>query len=182
LSRIDYSRFSLLFMFFPAQAAVYAQTFDIVLGRSTASSIPTSVMFNQAEEFYFEYGTSSGVYNASSIDFTAAPNVPVETDITGLTANTRYYYRLKHHAVSASTYNTSSEYTFHTQRAVGSDFPFTVEADEHLCDKKGVQSICNSCLDNQAKDKPDFMFSLGNTFGDDRMARIDEMITFTYSK
>ena len=170
MSRIDYSRFSLLVIFLLAQLAVHAQTFDIVLGRPTGSSITSSVMFNQAEEFYFEYGTSSGVYNASSINFTAAPNVPVEADITGLSANTRYYYRLKHHAVWASTYNTSSEYTFHTQRAVGSEFSFTVEADEHLYDKKGVQSIYNICLDNQAKDKPDFMFSLGDTFGDDHTA------------
>ncbi len=160
-------RLSWMFLLSVASFAVQAQTFDIVLGRPTANAITASVMFNQAAEFYFEYGTQPGVYNASSINFTAAPNVPVEADITGLSANTRYYYRLRYQAIGSATFNASAEYNFHTQRAVGSEFTFTVEADEHLYDKKGVQSIYNICLDNQAKDKPDFMFSLGDTFGDD---------------
>ncbi|MEI7983483.1 MAG: T9SS type A sorting domain-containing protein, partial [Bacteroidota bacterium] len=60
-----------------------------------------------------------------------------------------------------------TEHSFHTQRAPGSAFTFTIESDEHLYDKKGVRSLYQVCLDNQAKDNPDFMFSLGDIFGDD---------------
>jgi hypothetical protein len=42
-----------------------------------------------------------------------------------------------------------------------------LEADEHLYDKKGVTSMYEVTLQNQAKDSADFMLSLGDTFGDD---------------
>jgi hypothetical protein len=64
-------------------------------------------------------------------------------------------------------YTSSPEYTFTTQRAAGSSFTFTIEADEHLYDIKGVPNLYRITLKNQALDNPDFMLSLGDIFGDD---------------
>ena len=61
----------------------------------------------------------------------------------------------------------TAEFSFHTQRAKGASFNFTIEADEHLYDKKGFKSLYEICLQNQAIEAPDFMFSLGDMFGDD---------------
>lgn len=144
-----------------------AQTKSIVLGRPTNNSITASVLFNQNVNFYFVYGTTSGVYTNTTSVYNNTANTPDEIDFINLNANTQYYYQLKYKLSSASVYSTTPEYSFHTQRADGEEFRFTIEADEHLYDKKGVASIYKICLANQLKDKPDFMLSLGDIFGDD---------------
>ena len=145
--------------------------FSAILGRPTNNSMTMNILFDQPSEVYFEYGTSSGNYSLKTPTFSAVKNTPVETDFTGLAANTKYYYRTRYHASgTASDFLAGSEHSFQTQRTPGTAFTFTIEADEHLYDKKGVQSIYQICLNNQAADKPDFMFSLGDTFGDDHQA------------
>lgn len=146
---------------------LHAQTFNIILGRPTDKSVTVSIMFNQNTDYFFEYGTQKGVYTQTSSNYTATANKPDEIDLTNLTANTQYFYRVKYKATSASTFINSTEYSFYTQRAKGNTFTFTVEADEHLYDKKGVRNMYQVTLNNQAKDKPDFMLSLGDIFGDD---------------
>lgn len=140
---------------------------SILLGRPTDQSITANVLFDQATEFYLEYGLQSGVYPVQTNSFLNATGVPREVVITGLLPDARYYYRLRSRTGGATAYSASPEYTFHTQRAVGSGFTFTLEADEHLYDKKGVASLYEICLQNQSLDHPDFMLSLGDIFGDD---------------
>jgi hypothetical protein len=156
----------LLFPFFtPFQSK--AQQFNIVLGRPTNNSVTASVMFDQINTFYICYGTQPSSYTDSTSIFSNTPNIPVEVDLTNLIGDTKYYYILKYKSGSAINYSSSQEYTFHTQRAVGNGFTFTIEADEHLYDKKGIQSVYELTLANQANDNPDFMLSLGDIFGDD---------------
>jgi hypothetical protein len=145
--------------------------FSVLLGRPTNNAITMNILFDQPSEVYWEYGSSSGNYSFQTKTFTSNKNTPVVTDLSGLAANTKYYYRTRYHAIgTGSDFLASSEQNFQTQRAPGTAFTFTIEADEHLYDKKGVQSIYQICLNNQALDKPDFMFSLGDTFGDDHQA------------
>lgn len=144
-----------------------AQPHSIILGRPTDTSITASIMFDKATQFYFEYGISPSVYTAKTSVFTNSVNVPDEIDLTNLKGNTMYYYRVQYGSVGSGAYTATPEYTFHTQRAIGSTFTFTIEADEHLYDKKGVKSMYQVTLNNQAADKPDFMLSLGDIFGDD---------------
>lgn len=145
----------------------FSQKCNIILGRPTDNSITASIMFDQTVDFYIDYGTQTGTYTNKSSDFKAIINKPEEIDINNLTANTKYYYVVNYKMTSTSTYLKSPEYSFHTQRAKGSEFTFTVEADEHLYDKKGDRATYQTCLNNQAKDKPDFMMTLGDIFGDD---------------
>jgi hypothetical protein len=144
-----------------------AQNKTIILGRPTDNSVTVSIAFDQNVEYLFEYGIQSGVYTNTSAVFTNVANTPDEKDLTGLTANTKYFYRVKYKTVGASNYIISNEYAFITQRTKGSTYTFTIESDEHLYDKKGVKSMYQVCLNNQANDKPDFMLSLGDIFGDD---------------
>jgi len=145
--------------------SVMSQTPNIILGRPTDTSITASVLLDKSTEWYAEYGTSPGVYAFTSKSVQGEAGIPFELDLTGLQPNTRYYYRIQYK--SNGNYTSTPEYTFHTQRAKGSTFKFTIEADEHLYDKKGVRSLYQICLANQAAEKPDFMLSLGDTFGDD---------------
>lgn len=145
-----------------------AQERSIILGRPTDTSITASIFFATANEFFLEYGTETGVYSAASPMVRNSAGVPDEIEIGKLLPDTRYFYRMKWRKVGAtSAYSSTPEYTFHTQRKMGKQFTFTIEADEHLYDKKGVRSLYQRTLVNQANDNPDFMISLGDTFGDD---------------
>lgn len=124
-------------------------------------------MFDQNTDCYFQYGTQSGTYANTSTVYSCLANVPNEIDLTGLNPDTKYYYHVQYRPAGAGAYAPTAEYSFHTQRAPGSTFTFTIEADEHLYDKKGVMNMYNVTLANQAKDQPDFMLSLGDIFGDD---------------
>lgn len=158
--------FTLLLSVF-ASGILFAQNHSIILGRPTDVAVTASILFDQNVQFYLEYGTQSGVYPSTTPTMNNVVNTPDEVDITGLTANTKYYYRMQYRVGGTGAYTISPEYSFHTQRAAGSAFTFTIEADEHLYDKKGVKNMYQVTLNNQAKDKPDFMLSLGDIFGDD---------------
>lgn len=147
--------------------SVKAQTFDIILGRPTDISITASIMFNENCDFYLEFGNLSGSYPFASTQTNAISQIPEEVEINNLSADTRYFYRLRYRQVGNTNFLASPEYSFHTQRSPGQPFTFTIEADEHLYDKKGIASMYRVTLANQASDQPDFMLSLGDIFGDD---------------
>ncbi|MEI6489490.1 MAG: T9SS type A sorting domain-containing protein [Bacteroidota bacterium] len=145
-----------------------SQTYNIVLGRPTDTSITVSTMFNQNTDFYIQYGTQVGVYVTNTNTITNIANIPNHVDLHNLIGDTKYYYRIQHRPAGTSgSFVATQEYSFRTQRAVGSTFKFTLEADEHLYDKKGVDNMYKVTLKNQQADNPDFMLSLGDIFGDD---------------
>lgn len=144
-----------------------SQNPSIILGRPTNNAITASVLFDNTTSFYIRYGTKSGQYDNQSIIFNSSPGIPIRVEFKDLLYDSKYYYTILYKKSGDSNFVTSEEYTFQTQRAPGSTFTVTIEADEHLYDKKGVKSLYEICLRNQAKDNPDFMISMGDTFGDD---------------
>jgi Calcineurin-like phosphoesterase len=146
--------------------ATTAQNFTEILGRPTDKSMTISVLFSQVVQVYFEGGTSAGNLSLTTPITTSIADTPLVLEFQPLTANTRYYYRTVYKTPGAANFKYGPIRTFHTQRAPGSSFTFTVEADEHLYDKKGIPSLYQICLQNQAQDSADFMLSLGDT-GDD---------------
>lgn len=144
-----------------------AQSFNEILGRPTDKSVTISALFSQVVQVYFEYGLSPGNFSDKTPTFTSLAETPVVADLQALLPNTRYFYRTVYKRTGAPNFQYGPTRTFHTQRARGSKFSFVIEADEHLYDKKGVRSLYQICLDNQARDSADFMLSLGDTFGDD---------------
>lgn len=143
-----------------------AQTKSIILGRPTATSVTASILFDQNVQYFLEYGTLSGSYPNVTTVYNNALNVPDEIDLINLSPNSQYYYRMQFKLVGATSYSVTQEYKFHTQRAPGENFTFTVESDEHLYGY-GDTNIYQITLANEASDNPDFMLSLGDIFGDD---------------
>lgn len=170
IRRISFTFYKTLFLFaailFYANA-VKAQTHSIILGRPTDVSITASIQFDYAADCYLEYGTTSGVYTNTIPTFNNTANIPEEVDMQNLMPDTKYFYRMQYRPVGVGVFVPTPEYSFHTQRAPGSTFTFTIEADEHLYDIKGVKSLYNITLANEAADNPDFMITLGDIFGDD---------------
>jgi 3',5'-cyclic AMP phosphodiesterase CpdA len=147
--------------------AANGQSPNIILGRPTDSAVTASIMFSNDALFLIEYGRMTGLYEKETQWMQAQAGRPEEVLINGLLPGQRYFYRVRFRYSTAFQVLMTPEYRFQTARNPGEPFVFTVESDEHLYDKKGVRSIYRICLDNQAKDEPDFMLSLGDTFGDD---------------
>lgn len=143
---------------------VEAQVFTEILGRSTPSSVTVSVLFDQDMEAYWEWGSSSGNYPLSSAKVSLKKDVPLETDLTGLAANTAYFYRIRYRTSGSSQeFQTGTEHSFHTPRPTGSNFTFAIEADPHL-DSNSLPEAYSLTLQNILSQKPDFLFDLGDTF------------------
>jgi hypothetical protein len=143
-----------------------AQINSIILGRPTDTSMTASIMFEQKSDFYFRYGTASGVYTDSTGIFTDSTNVPMSIDMSNLSGNTKYFYTVLYRPSGAGAFTSSPEYSYHTQRAPGSTFTFTIESDEHLYDYGNID-LYKVAMNNVAQDNPDFLISLGDIFGDD---------------
>lgn len=150
--------------------SVMPQDFSEILGRPTNKSVTINAVFNSQADVYFEYGTTKGIYPYHTDTTTVMANDAVEKVFQGLTADSRYYYRTRYRLAGSSGFSAGNEHTFITQRPKGSSFVFTIEADPHPYDKKGYLPLWDICLQNQLNDAPDFMFDLGDTFGDDHLA------------
>ncbi|MEI6753673.1 MAG: metallophosphoesterase [Paludibacter sp.] len=147
-----------------------AQTFNEILGRPTDTSITASILFDTQVDTYIEYGVSSGNYTNSTPVVTSVVAQPVVTKISGLTGETRYYYRTRYRKTGTSTFLTGTEHNFITQRKKGSSYVFSIEADPHPYDKKGYHPLWAITLNNMLSEGSDFMIDLGDTFGDDHTA------------
>ncbi len=139
-----------------------------LLGRPTNSSVTLNVIAGFPVEAYVRYGTMPGTYSDSTSPASFAADEPIVIPVTGLKANTQYYYRFCYRRTGDTEFIIRDEYSFHTQRSPGSTFCFNITADSHLYDKKGIAAVMNLCMKNQVKDNPDFLIDLGDTFGDDR--------------
>jgi len=154
-------------LLFSLSITAKSQTFTEILCRPTDTSMSVSILFSQVVTLYVEYGTVSGVYPNSTSQISSVYGIPNVIDMQDLLPNTRYYYRTRYHTSGTTTFSAGPERTFITQRASGSTFTFTVEADVHLYDKKGVKNEYRVTLANEALDHPDFMVNMGDTYGDD---------------
>lgn len=134
-----------------------------VLGRPTASSVSVSAVPQMDLEIFFEYGTSSGAYPEQTAVAMYQEKEPFKTTIEGLDADKQYFYRLRWRAPSEATFAVGAERTFHTARAQGQEFVFTVQADPHL-DENSSLDLYRQTLANELADTPDFMIDLGDTF------------------
>ncbi|MFM2126066.1 MAG: hypothetical protein RL328_2517, partial [Acidobacteriota bacterium] len=137
-----------------------------LLGRVSASSATVNIVFDAGAQVYVEYGTTSGTYPERSSTQTAAAGVPLNITLTGLTANTRYYYRLQYSLSGAFT--ARPERSFMTQRTRGSTFSFAIQADPHM-DNNSSADVYQLTLANELADRPDFMIDLGDVMMSDKL-------------
>ena len=144
---------------------------SIVLGRPTDRSITVSVLAPTALEAFVEYGTAPGQYSEKTAVSKGAAGEPFEIGIASLKANTRYYYRLRHHQAGASDFDASPEQAFMTARAAGSTFTFGVQGDSHP-ERDGRMyeaELYRRTLDLVAKERPDLYVMMGDDFSIERL-------------
>ena len=100
-------------------------TADSLLGKPTNNSITVNIVPAAAIQYYYEYGTTDGgPYAGQSSTVDATGGQPSELTITGLSANTKYYYRLVYDgdgSVTDGDVERGTQHSFHTARAGGLD-------------------------------------------------------------
>jgi len=143
-----------------------APQLNVVLGRPTATSIAASVLADAGTDVYFEYGTAAGAYSATTPPATGTGGYPLVITISGLSANTRYFYRARYRPSTETAYRAEPERYFQTQRSAGSTFTFGVQGDSH---PERANSMFNADLytlnmKNVASRLPDFYLALGDDF------------------
>ena len=72
-------------------------TGEELLGKPTDTSITINIVPASTIEYHYQYGTSPGSYTWQTANYTATGGQPHEIVISGLTANTQYYYRMRYH-------------------------------------------------------------------------------------
>jgi len=147
-----------------------------ILGRPTDKSITVQAVFEEAVEVCVRYGTSSGNLNMQTTWQNFSAGSPAEIVLLNLEPDTRYFYQICHRKPGEPNPTLRPEYSFHTQRSVGSTFTFVVQADPHL-DNLSDTALYRRCLQNQLEDGPDFMVDLGDIFMSDKMKNAQNRIT-----
>ncbi len=145
-----------------------------IMGCPTDTSITVNVVPGQAMELYYEYGLEPGAYSTQTAPQTAAPRQVVETLISGLQANTRYYYRLRYRT-STDDFTAGPEHTFMTQRVPGSTFTFAIQGDSHpeRLKKQFDPALYARTLLSAAAIQPDFYLAIGDDFSVDTLKAVN---------
>jgi hypothetical protein len=140
-----------------------------LLGRPTDTSVTVNVVPSGSGQVYFQYGTSSGVYSGQTSPAALASSTPTDVLVGGLTANTRYYYRMESSS-DGVVWVAGAEHSFMTQRSAGSTFTFTVTSDSHVNIVLGNAATWTQTMTNVANDHPDFEVDCGDTFAMDSVS------------
>ena len=111
-------------------------------GRRTAwpaedTSISVSIVPDSAISLYYEYGTTSGVYTGQTATSAAVAGQPKVVVISGLAANTKYYYRMQYSTDGRFYLDSHEPNTLFRRNRCGSTFKFDVTSDSHV----GMQSL-----------------------------------------
>ena len=166
--------FSAAFLFYTnsnAQNILHTE----VLGKPTDNSISVKCFFDTLMQMRAEFGTVSGTYTNQTSWQTFNNTQAAEIFMTGLTPNTKYYYRVHYRLPNATTFITRPEYSFTTQRSAGASFKFVVQADPHMDDQSDT-ALYALTLKNELEDNPDFMIDLGDFLMTDKLKNTANVI------
>jgi hypothetical protein len=139
-----------------------------LLGRPTDSSVTINMVTRFDLDVYVEYGNAPGRLTLATRPRVArAAAGPLEIELTRLRSDMPYFYRLRYRPAGQGEFSTGPEAGFHTQRAKGSGFIFTLQADSHMGldspNPAGLrQRLYRRTLANVLADRPDFHMDLGD--------------------
>jgi hypothetical protein len=145
-----------------------------ILGRPTDTTITVNIVPAVAIELHYEYGTVKAAYNERSATHIAAAGEAVETSLSGLQPDTRYYYRLRYRSGSGD-FIAGQEHTFMTQRSPGSTFTFAIQGDSHpeRVKKQFDATLYTRTLQSASAAQPDFYMIIGDDFSVDTLKTVN---------
>jgi len=151
---------------------VPAHDLDIILARPEDRSIAVSVQAHRVMTGNIVYGTSRNALTNQTTRIDLPSGEPALFTLNKLLPDTQYYAEFRGQSSSAPNPIVAA-FQFHTARAAGSSFTFTMTADVHL-DEHTSAEVYQQTLANIRADAPDFHIDLGNLFMTDKHATRDE--------
>lgn len=180
--RLTLSSVALLLLVSFAQAAgpgssvflteVPEQPGSVVLGRPEATAITLSLLWREGAEAVLVWAKDPEKLPLEGRGVRLAAGEPKRVVLNGLAPDARYTYALLDAATKKRLLPAGGPGSFHTARAKGSAFTFTVQADSHL-DGGCSPEIYERELANALADAPDFHIDLGDTFMTEKHASRD---------
>ena len=140
----------------------------VILGRPETDSITISLLTAANTEFFVQYGIVSGKYDTQTSISSLQKDQPQEIKITGLSSDSKYFYRICHRLSGENSFSAGVEASFSTQRAVGESFIFTIDADPHFDSNTNPDKV-SLTFQNILNEHPDFDIDLGDTFMAEKM-------------
>lgn len=134
---------------------------NVILARPAADAMALSVL-SQTDASARVFYAADGQLERATADFSLKAGTPLVLTLTGLSPDTAYRYRVVKARTNEPLFPGASG-AFHTARAPGDSFVFTVTADSHL-DEASSLDIYARTLKNLAAQTPDFNVDLGDTF------------------
>lgn len=141
----------------------------VILGRPTDHGVTVRVWLAEDAEAFLEHGPSPEALPHRTPVLPIAGGEARDFVLDGLAPDSRHHYHLRYRAADG-TETVVPPATFHTCRAPGSPFVFTVTSDSHL-DENTSGEVYLRTLANAAADRPDFHLELGDTFMTGKYAR-----------
>jgi len=132
--------------------------YNVSLGRPTADTISLSLYAQEDLETIIQYRKAYESDFQQTGRYFIKAQFPQVIELVGLQPDTTYLYKV----IANGT--PSSEHTFHTQRAAGSSFTFTIDSDPHFNDPQFNGRLYSTTLSTALEDNPDFHINLGDTF------------------
>ncbi len=151
-------------------------THSEIVSRVTDNSATITLLFDSIVEVCALYGKKSGTLNKQTQWQSISAQQPAQVLISGVEANTQYFYSVCYRKQGSTDSTIRNEYSFHTQRPAGEAFTFVVQADPHM-DNQSDTLVYVNCLKNQLNDKPDFMIDLGDVVMSDKLKNSSGKIT-----
>ncbi len=145
---------------------------NLVLGVPTQDSIQANVFVpDQSGQVWLIYGSTSGNYSGQTRPQAIQAGQPVQVGLTGLSPNTRYYYRLCFQEASSGVAGAGEEYSFTTARPAGVSFSFALQGDSHPERLKSQfdPDLYSRTLLSAAAERPDFYILMGDDFSVDTL-------------
>lgn len=142
---------------------------NVVLGAPTQNSVKANLYSaDQSGVVSISYGLQSGVYPQKTASVSLVAGQPLELSLDQLQADARYYYRINFQGNGTGASLPVVEANFHTARAPGSEFVFTLQGDSHPERPNEFNaSLYSRSLSTAAADLSDFHICLGDDFSVD---------------
>ena len=141
-----------------SSSQVNPSAYDLILGRPTDHSVTVSLLVREDVQGLISYGTDPANLGQQLPMLSLKAGETRMVTMEGLSSDTAFTYRLDVNG------KTGELHQFHTQRAAGSTFRFTVDADPHNRDPNFNGELYALTLANARADQPDFHINLGDSF------------------
>ncbi len=150
--------------YLPLMSGPSAAPYDLILGRPTTDTIAASLYATTDITVAISYGPESSLSQTQTAPLSLKAYAPQTITLTQLLPDTAYRYRVITADSQALSDAILIAHRFHTSRAPGSTFTFTIDADPHHRDPNFNGELYIDTLTNTRNDQPDFHINLGDTF------------------